>query len=826
MHTLRFLSACLAIIINMMALPGLPFLSGSLVALCQNPADARSNAQLQPESNAQLLTGSIINLTLRSDTNLEPGAIVHQRMDSTMVHFPVLFSEQMTVDGHPDAGTVISVPTGIYRIAPDMQHHEFLFAPEGVDIMDIVAVTPAADVYVRSRPSGGGPASLLRSSGQSWTVLSVPDNNIETINRWWMESDTLFALNPDGIHRYESADDQWNRIVVLPEALRMLSVARHPDKGWFGLSDSRFVYGHQEGVWNRLSPGLDIASCILSADDIAWTGDILQVATCRRLFGITPDGDIQSEMETRFQYRMRQHPITKELFFQDFDRVLYFDGEVWQDLPSLWYLAIWHPSSHFEDGWMILPYIEGNGVAGWSADKRNIRRLRQGALEMDDDLSRRLPLMNAAYRNAFTDAEGALWISNEFYGLTVGYIMPGPGSWVRLSADGWETSERFNAPDEFDRSTFHADVLSAMATDPEGTLWANTAYGLFRVDRDTIAAWPSVRRNRIEEEDSYPVPPTLSSMTVDHLGQVWYTSGGDLFRFDGHRFFEEKPLGDRDYAQVVSNHDQQVVWLAYDGQEQAMLDPATGELDEYPSGMTTKLQVYQGETYAVAENSVLHFSQDESGWTVLYQAPEDVKIMRAAIRSASVFYLLVEVKPQEPDNRSSYQVWRRAGPDIDVISTLDNADRNRFFWQPEEALLHLDPQGNLWVGDYHGITLFGDPASIGGSLFNEDFQLITTARQETQFENSVPPASFKLHGNYPNPFNPQTHIHFDLNRQEHVRIQVFDVLGNRVATLVDRTLSPGEHRIPFDAGRLSSGVYIYMIRAGDYSTGGAMMLVK
>lgn len=88
------------------------------------------------------------------------------------------------------------------------------------------------------------------------------------------------------------------------------------------------------------------------------------------------------------------------------------------------------------------------------------------------------------------------------------------------------------------------------------------------------------------------------------------------------------------------------------------------------------------------------------------------------------------------------------------------------------------------------------------------------------------PAAFALHGNYPNPFNPQTTIRFDVAEAAQVRLTVFDALGRAVATLVDEPLLPGTHEAVFDARNLPSGSYFYRLEAGTYSQARPMMLLK
>ena len=86
--------------------------------------------------------------------------------------------------------------------------------------------------------------------------------------------------------------------------------------------------------------------------------------------------------------------------------------------------------------------------------------------------------------------------------------------------------------------------------------------------------------------------------------------------------------------------------------------------------------------------------------------------------------------------------------------------------------------------------------------------------------------SFSLEQNYPNPFNPSTVIAYQLPVTGFVRLKVFDVLGNEVAVLVNENKPAGSYEVNFDAGSLSSGVYIYKLQAGDFVSVKKMLLTK
>lgn len=88
------------------------------------------------------------------------------------------------------------------------------------------------------------------------------------------------------------------------------------------------------------------------------------------------------------------------------------------------------------------------------------------------------------------------------------------------------------------------------------------------------------------------------------------------------------------------------------------------------------------------------------------------------------------------------------------------------------------------------------------------------------------PTEFSLGQNYPNPFNPSTTITLALPRDARVSLEVYNTLGQKVAQLVDATLSAGYHSVTFDASQLASGVYLYRMTAGDYVATKKLLLMK
>jgi hypothetical protein len=88
------------------------------------------------------------------------------------------------------------------------------------------------------------------------------------------------------------------------------------------------------------------------------------------------------------------------------------------------------------------------------------------------------------------------------------------------------------------------------------------------------------------------------------------------------------------------------------------------------------------------------------------------------------------------------------------------------------------------------------------------------------------PEEFSLSQNYPNPFNARTTISFSLPAQGQVTLEAFDLLGRKVATILDDQMESGTHSAAWDCSELSSGIYFYRLTAGDESVVRKMTLIK
>jgi hypothetical protein len=88
------------------------------------------------------------------------------------------------------------------------------------------------------------------------------------------------------------------------------------------------------------------------------------------------------------------------------------------------------------------------------------------------------------------------------------------------------------------------------------------------------------------------------------------------------------------------------------------------------------------------------------------------------------------------------------------------------------------------------------------------------------------PSSFALEQNFPNPFNPGTRIRFGVTSPAHIRLAVYDLLGQEVEVLVDEQRAPGGFEASFSPRSLAAGVYIYRMTAGGQSATRMMQLIR
>jgi leucyl aminopeptidase len=163
-----------------------------------------------------------------------------------------------------------------------------------------------------------------------------------------------------------------------------------------------------------------------------------------------------------------------------------------------------------------------------------------------------------------------------------------------------------------------------------------------------------------------------------------------------------------------------------------------------------------------------------------------------------------------------------------VMSTTgrSGSDSYAFFEQGYPAVFHYERGSN---GGYHTPMDILDSLDVNYAVGIIRTGLATALWIDADQGGSIPPpspAAYALLPNYPNPFNSSTTIPYDLMEESEVRLEIFDLLGRRVALLEEGTASAGRHQAYWDAGAVSSGVYLARLSWPTGSSTRRVLLVR
>ena len=178
--------------------------------------------------------------------------------------------------------------------------------------------------------------------------------------------------------------------------------------------------------------------------------------------------------------------------------------------------------------------------------------------------------------------------------------------------------------------------------------------------------------------------------------------------------------------------------------------------------------------------------------------------------------------------------------DMETLLAVSSVDGVNAIAAGEAGRVYVTPDGGtrwaqLQLGTSNTLTaidLYGDHGALvvgeGGTILQTDSLpwLLSSVGPELSRRNSELPQEFSLEQNYPNPFNPQTTIAFSVPTESFVTLTIKNILGQKIATLVQEKKQPGNYKISWNAGNNSSGLYFYELTAGTFVAVKKMLLVR
>ncbi|UCD95470.1 MAG: T9SS type A sorting domain-containing protein [Candidatus Zixiibacteriota bacterium] len=237
---------------------------------------------------------------------------------------------------------------------------------------------------------------------------------------------------------------------------------------------------------------------------------------------------------------------------------------------------------------------------------------------------------------------------------------------------------------------------------------------------------------------------------------------------------------------------------------------------------TVSQPLYIKSTFNVGEFSV-NVRCDEDARITGVTCEEDVEYETVGIREVRIYY----------DGASQFCLATGDGDPVQVATvhyrvicgtakTSGNLPGGT--WYVTSTIFLEDAEMQMYGSSYQFVDT--DPHSIRGKCFD-----IKIPRTDEIQSNAGLPTEFVLHPNKPNPFNPTTYIAYDVPKASHVRIDIINILGRKITTLVNEEKTPGRYETVWHATdesgiKVASGIYLYRMQAGDFIQTKKMMLMK
>jgi hypothetical protein len=169
-----------------------------------------------------------------------------------------------------------------------------------------------------------------------------------------------------------------------------------------------------------------------------------------------------------------------------------------------------------------------------------------------------------------------------------------------------------------------------------------------------------------------------------------------------------------------------------------------------------------------------------------------------------------------------------ANPQIHLNDIIDSTDFG--VYNADSLLYTINAEYNWWgeaSGPYHPISNpSGSGSAVSGGV-DYDLWLNNTVVKIVKSASEISPNNFNLSQNFPNPFNPNTKIEFELPRAHKISLKIFNILGEEVETLLSGFLPSGSYQVEWSPpNSMASGMYLYRLQAGSFNETRKMLLVR
>lgn len=349
--------------------------------------------------------------------------------------------------------------------------------------------------------------------------------------------------------------------------------------------------------------------------------------------------------------------------------------------------------------------------------------------------------------------------------------------------------------------------IKSILIGPDGSKWIGKhRRGLIKYDDESWVVYDTSNSN---------IPHNnVRSMAFDLIGNIWLATDKGVAKFDGINWSVYDTSNSdlpSDFINSIDIDQNEAIWVCsgndvvkYDGVEWTVFSSQNSEL---PNGRCDFLYIDQQNNVWISVNSLGLAKYDGFTWEVFDS-------LNSPIPSNNIHYITSDID----DN-----LWIGTQPDWDGSKYIGGglASYDGINWSllnssvselPNDNVFSItfDEYDNIWIGTEYGL-----------SVYNENG--IVSTKEE---KNHIIPKRVNLKQNYPNPFNPVTNISYSIPRDSKVSLIIYNLRGQKVAQLVNSNERAGNYNVTWNASDVSSGIYFYRLRAGDYIKTRKMVYLK
>lgn len=426
------------------------------------------------------------------------------------------------------------------------------------------------------------------------------------------------------------------------------------------------------------------------------------------------------------------------------------------------------------------------------------------------------------------------------------FQVAGTKIWAKTSPHNIECFDTVSSELKSITMGFPSKLIDKMGSDKNGTLYAKTSLSEIFSSSDGGATWCCISYGKFANIDDMMVTDNLIMASIQFYplcskdgGETWSRldlDNGFYFQFR-NGFSNKKNAIAEGSEYLISGH---IYYLTND------VDPHWVKLFAITNGSPV-YALYTDDNYRLvsySENNLVAIGKDSSD-IVLTHTPVSLgtgqaeQITSFVSDKAGNYYGGSSngmLKLGASSGVSANSEWQYSGLQGKKISALCADSNNIIYASTNDGIYYSMDKGATWIAfseapedPAYGIGLAKCLLVYNNELFATTGAGLFKAPTKTiGIKNSIDmfPKKFSLEQNYPNPFNPATVISFSVPKASHIKLMLYNILGEHIKTLIDEEMAAGKHQYIFNGESLSTGIYVYVLKGENFFLSRKMLLLK